>query len=144
MVQDVTRPYGCAPRSAMQALLFSIAPLHADRIFGRLKLWEFRRICPKVESGTTALVYETRPRMAVTGTFTIGEVRLGSPAQLAALESDVASSLAAYHYLAGGSRPAALQVINACRFEIALPISALDLLRPPQSYAWVTHPNQAI
>jgi hypothetical protein len=81
--------------------------------------------------------------MLVTGTFTIGSVCSGDPVLLASLEPDATLRRAAYQYLVGASRPGALQVLDAHLFAKALPLSALDLARPPQSYAWVMRPDEA-
>ena len=136
MVQDVMRPFG-APKGTAYAILLSIAPHHADRIFSFAKCWEFRRVCPRAEYGTTAFIYETRPRMGVTGLVTVGTVRHGPPAALSILEEDLWSRDAVLSYLKGGSRPGAIQILHPRHFDTPMPVTHFSLTRPPQSYAWV-------
>jgi predicted transcriptional regulator len=80
--------------------------------------------------------------MAVTGTFTIGEIRRESYTELAELETETCSKLDVYQYLDGALRPAAIQIVSPLRFSQPLSITALNLRRPPQSYAWVSPPHQ--
>jgi predicted transcriptional regulator len=128
----------------MQALLLSIAPFHADRIFCGEKPWEFRRVRPRALPGTTVFVYETRPRMEVTGSFVLGRIHSNTVGRVAELETDTEARLAVHQYLVGASRPCALEILEARRFDRSLPLSAFDLRRPPQSYAWVMLCKEAI
>ena len=77
--------------------------------------------------------------MLVTGRFIIGEILGNHPERLAALEEDSASRSYVCRYLEGASRPAAIQILDPRRFVTPLQISALDIRRPPQSYAWVKY-----
>lgn len=57
------------------AVIFSIRPQHAAKIFSGLKKVELRRIRPKyLRTGTLALIYVTSPVKSVAGAFKVTQV----------------------------------------------------------------------
>lgn len=118
-------------------LLMSIRPYHAEHIYDGTKAWEFRRVCPRIPSGDQVVLYETSPVCLVTGAFWVETTLRGSPAYLAALESDDNDRRLVYAYLQGASTPGALQVTRPARRRQAVHLDRLGLSRPPRSYIYI-------
>ncbi len=61
-------------------VLLSIKPEHAQKIFGGLKRFEFRKAIFRKEGVQTVVVYATLPVGKVIGEFTVGEIIENEPA----------------------------------------------------------------
>src|SRR5271157_5356318 len=60
---------------ANNAILMSVKPSYAEKIFNRTKTVELRRIKPKfLQEGDLILVYVSSPVKALTGAFTVSSV----------------------------------------------------------------------
>lgn len=66
----------------MRAVLLSIKPEFAHKIFDGSKKYEFRKQIFKDPSIKTIIVYSSFPERKVIGEFNIGEVLNGSPADI--------------------------------------------------------------
>lgn len=64
------------------ALLVSLRPEHADKVFRGDKTAELRRVKPRVKAGDLLFVYVSSPVKALYGICEVIEVITGSPAQL--------------------------------------------------------------
>ena len=120
----------------MTAVLLSLAPRHAKRIFDGDKHFEFRRTTPRLSLPATAYVYETQPTGAVVGMFLV-TASLGGDTDLPSLEEDPHEREAVEEYLRGAARPTALTVRLPVRFSEPIPLSRWGLHRAPQSYQHV-------
>jgi predicted transcriptional regulator len=65
-----------------RALLLSIRPEYAKKIFDGSKTVELRRVRPRVARGDLVLVYASAPVKAVLGAFEVARVRSGTPTSL--------------------------------------------------------------
>lgn len=119
----------------MKAVMFSLAPRHAKRIFDGDKHYEFRRTTPRLSLPARAYVYETKPTGAVVGTFLVTASTSGE--DVFSLELDPHERESVVEYLRGAARPTALAVSLPVRFPDPLPLSHWGLLRAPQSYQYV-------
>lgn len=68
-----------APR---HTLLLSIRPVYAKAILSGRKRVELRRTRPRVEEGTSVLIYASSPRCALLGGATVAKVEAGAPSAL--------------------------------------------------------------
>ncbi len=58
-----------------KAILFSIRPQYADKIFEGAKTVELRRVCPKyIKEGSLALIYVSSPVKSLSGAFEVDRV----------------------------------------------------------------------
>ena len=64
------------------ALLISIRPRFAEKIFAGSKTVELRRVCPKISSGDLVLVYVSSPAKELRGAFEVGKVISASPSAM--------------------------------------------------------------
>jgi predicted transcriptional regulator len=64
------------------ALLLSIRPKHAEKIFSGVKTVELRRTRPRLKNGDLVLVYVSSPTKALMGAFEVASVTAGSPNQI--------------------------------------------------------------
>jgi predicted transcriptional regulator len=61
------------------ALLISVRPKFAEKIFAGTKVVELRRLRPRIGKGDLVFVYVSSPVMALEGAFEIGDVVAGTP-----------------------------------------------------------------
>jgi len=61
------------------ALLLTVKPQFAERIFVGTKKVELRRLKPRISIGDQVLVYTSSPTKAITGAFEVKDVLSGSP-----------------------------------------------------------------
>lgn len=65
-----------------EPLLLSIRTEHAERIFAGTKTIELRRVRPRVDQGSSVLIYVPSPVMALVGGFEVERVVCGTPIKL--------------------------------------------------------------
>ena len=71
------------------ALLLSIHPEYAEKIFDGTKRVELRRVRPRLQNGDLVIVYVSSPVKAVCGAFRVDNVVAGTaPDKLKALPKD--------------------------------------------------------
>lgn len=117
----------------------SVRPHYAQAMFSGVKRFEFRRVRVSVSTGDRVLVYESAPVALVTGEFNVGQVIIGTPAELGTIEQDVTIREAVRGYLGGAPQGTAIQILNPTRWERPLGISELTPgRRPPQSYSFLS------
>jgi predicted transcriptional regulator len=121
-------------------LLLSLKPKFAAAMYDGHKKIEFRRVAPRCALPIDALIYETTPIKMITGIVTVRAIVSGSTvARLLALAAWDDPLLPDYaRYLAGARRPCALLLQNARRHKAIALSAAVGMLRPPQSYCYVS------
>ncbi|MCY4256757.1 MAG: ASCH domain-containing protein [bacterium] len=124
-------------------VVLSLKPRFAEAILVGLKTVEFRRIMPKIEVPTRALLYASTPTQALLGTCIVTDV-LSS--DLAGLWREHGSQSAlAYSefkaYFTDLTVGTALMLAQPQSFSIEVPLQDLRAepqgFRPPQSFAYV-------
>jgi predicted transcriptional regulator len=126
------------------ALLISIRPKFAAKIFLGTKTVELRRVRPRVAAGDLALVYVSSPTKELQGAFEVAQVISASPTALwkkFGRQSGVARS-EFRRYFAGKSVAHAIVIKRAWKLPIALPLPQLRRrrggFRPPQSFHYIS------
>ncbi|MEW6358525.1 MAG: ASCH domain-containing protein [Planctomycetota bacterium] len=126
-----------------RAVMISIRPEYADKIFDGKKCVELRRVRPRVECGDLVLVYVTSPVKAVTGAFEVDRVIEDKPrkvweevkgkAGLTRRQFDM--------YYAGISQAFAIFVRKSWRLQTPIDLQRLrkrlPWFHPPQSYHYL-------
>lgn len=126
-----------------RALLLSIQPRYADKIFAGTKRVELRRVRPKVEVGDLVLVYVSTPVKALTGAFEVKSVISAHPSELWALVKNEAGVTREefFTYYAGAPMGYGIRLKKA--WSLPTPIALISLrrawskFRPPQSYHYL-------
>jgi len=67
---------------AKNAILLSVQPRYAKKIFEGKKKVELRRIRPNVQHGDLVIIYASSPVMAVSGSFSVDHVMMKRPKEL--------------------------------------------------------------
>jgi predicted transcriptional regulator len=122
------------------AILLSIRPQYADRIFEGTKTVELRRVRPRyVRKGTLALIYVSSPIKALVGAFKVGRV-IEEPLQdLWQIVHDKAGITREEFevYYDGVSRGVGIFISEV--WHLPEPIELQDLgLHPPQGFRYAT------
>lgn len=119
--------------------LMSIRPEFADRILAGTKRVEFRkrRLASDV---TDVIVYATTPVRAIVGAFRIAGQDTRPPRDLWNDYVDVAGIAQAPYleYYAGRDMATGILVGDVWVPPAPIPLTALDLLRPPQSFQYLS------
>lgn len=129
------------------ALLISIKPKYAEKIFAGVKTVELRRTRPRLLRGDLVLIYVTSPVKALAGVCEVVEVMEGTPEALWGLVQDQASVSAEEYcdYYAGATIGFGIHLKNAHRLPEPLQLEQLRTewpsFHPPQSYRYLS-PDQ--
>jgi len=127
-----------------RALLLSIRPKYASKVFDGTKTVELRRVRPRIEPGDVALVYVSSPVKALLGAFEVARVEVASPVKLWSLvESKAGVTLAEYEaYFKGAKEAYAIFLERAWKLDRPLLLERLRRrrtgFRPPQSYHYLS------
>lgn len=127
-----------------KAIMISIQPKYAEKIFSGEKTVELRRVSPKVEPGTLAIVYVSSPVKAVLGAFRISEVIQLPVNELWNRVKDKAgvSELEFWTYYKGKKVGAVIYFDDVWQLDNPIRLSNIrDMwkdFRPPQSYRYVS------
>lgn len=125
-----------------KALLLSIKPRFADAIFAGEKLFEMRKVRPKVATGDLVLVYVTSPRCRLEGAFRVGPVLEMSPERMwARVRAGSALTKAEFlSYYSGKTTAFAIGIAEAWRLETAVQLRELrsEQIIPPQGYRYLS------
>lgn len=126
-----------------KALLLSIKPRFADAIFAGKKLFELRKVKPRVVAGDLVLVYVTVPRCSLEGAFRVSSVMEMTPEKLWPV---VKSSCALtkeefFQYYEGKDVAFAIGIAEA--WALANSVGLADLrtekIIPPQGYRYLSN-----
>jgi predicted transcriptional regulator len=118
--------------------LLSFTPFFAGALLAGRKRHEFRRGAVQIDAGDLLVVYETAPVGLITGVALVGTARVGTGAELAALELSAELAGPTAEYLAGAPRAVALGIAAYERLDPPLSLAELGLDRPPRSYRWLS------
>ena len=126
------------------ALLLSIRPKHAEKIFNGIKTVELRRIRRRLKCGDMVLVYVSSPIKALMGAFEVESVTGGSPSQIwKKYNGRSGLSQSEFNDYYEGAKQAFAVVLSRL-WKFAKPIKLSQLrrkqtgFRPPQSYHYLT------
>ena len=123
----------------MKAVLLSIKPEFAHKIFDGTKKYEFRKQIFKDSSIKKVIVYSSSPEQKVIGEFTIDDILNDTPSDLW-LQTRVYSGItqAFYEeYFRGRKNAYAIKVASTKLYEQKKDLSDFDIMFPPQSFAYV-------
>lgn len=126
------------------ALLLSIQPHHAEKIFNGTKRVELRRVRPRVIAGDLVLVYVSTPIKALTGAFEVKAVVEASPRKLwQAVAGDAGLTRNEFFkYFSGASLGFGIRLRKV--WSLPKPVALISLrrnwhrFRPPQSYQYLS------
>lgn len=127
-----------ATPSAPAVALLSIHPQYADAIMRGDKKVEFRKQ-PFARPVEHVVIYATAPVQRVVGTFRVAECDIAEPAELWRRYGDVGGierdDFEGYY----GQRSSGVAIaIEGAPIPLDLPLDAVDQVRPPQSFAYLT------
>jgi predicted transcriptional regulator len=123
--------------STRVAGVISIRPRHARRIFDGSKTAEFRRARMRLRAPAWLAVYECQPVGGITGAVMVESVTHADRAELLRFESDPDERRLIGAYLEGAAVGTALHIGQVRRFARIVPLSAVGVVRPPQSYLFI-------
>jgi len=126
------------------ALLVSIRPQYAEKIFAGTKTVELRRTRPRLLRGDLVLIYVTSPVKALAGACEVVEVIEGTPEALWRIVQDRAgvSAQEFCDYYAGAAIAFGIHLKNAQRLPEPLHLEELRTewpsFHPPQAYRYLS------
>lgn len=127
------------------ALVISIRPRYAARIFEGSKTIELRRIRPRVKRGSCVFVYCSTPTRAVIGSLIVTRLIEMTPQMLWREHgSKTALSWSDFRsYFSGAARAFGIEIGVARQFAEAVPLCELRTIaptfHPPQLYRYLCH-----
>lgn len=132
------------PQNSRAALLLSIHPRHAEKIFNGEKQVELRRVRPRVNTGDLVLVYVSTPVKALMGAFEVASVLEESPNKLwhAVRHEAGLSKKEFFDYYSGASLGFGIRLKRAWSLPAPIELTSLrkswSKFRPPQSYRYLS------
>lgn len=123
----------------MKAVLLSIKPEFAHKIFDGTKKYEFRKQIFKDSSVKKVIVYSSSPEQKVIGEFTIDDILNDTPSDLWLQTRDYSGITQAFYeeYFRGRKNAYAIKVASTKLYEQKKNLSDFDIMFPPQSFAYV-------
>lgn len=123
----------------MKAVLLSIKPEFAYKIFDGTKKYEFRKQIFKDSSIKKVIVYSSSPEQKVIGEFTIDDILNDTPSDLWLQTRDYSGITQAFYeeYFRGRKNAYAIKVASTKLYEQKKDLSDFDIMFPPQSFAYV-------
>jgi len=127
------------------ALLLSIRPEYANKIFEGTKTVELRRTRPRLEAGDWVLVYVSTPVKALMGMVEVGRVMEAHPSLLwpHVREHAGITRWQFDHYYTGADRAYGIFLKSLRQLPIPIKLGHLreliDGFVPPQSYRYLTY-----
>lgn len=123
----------------MKAVLLSIKPEYAHKIFDGTKKYEFRKNVFKDKSVRRVIVYSSSPERKVIGEFEIDAILNDSPAALWTLTKDFSGITQEFYdkYFHGREKAFAIKVASAREYSQKKDLSDFDIMYAPQSFAYV-------
>lgn len=133
-----------------RALLLSIRPQHADKIFDGTKRVELRRVRPKLFPGDIVLVYVSTPVRALAGMFFVESIIESTPNELwKTVEKKAGVSRSQYEdYYTGASTAVGIFVSRTQKLSQPMNLDYIRTrwtdFRPPQSYRYLNDDQLAM
>ena len=123
----------------MKAVLLSIKPEFAHKIFDGTKKYEFRKQIFKDSSIKKVIVYSSSPEQKVIGEFKIDTILRDTPSAIWLQTRDYSGIRQAFYdeYFRGRQNAYAIKVASTRIYEQKKDLSDFDIMFPPQSFAYV-------
>ena len=123
----------------MKAVLLSIKPEFAHKIFDGTKKYEFRKQIFKDSSIKKVIVYSSSPEQKVIGEFKIDTILSDTPSATWLQTRDYSGISQAFYdeYFRGRQNAYAIKVASTRIYEQKKDLSDFDTMFPPQSFAYV-------
>lgn len=123
----------------MKAVLLSIKPEFAHKIFDGTKKYEFRKKVFKDENIRKVIVYSSSPEQKVIGEFEIDCILNGTPVEIwNRTKSESGVTLDFYNeYFENRNSVYAIKVASVLEYETQKNLSDYDIAFAPQSFAYV-------
>ena len=123
----------------MKAVLLSIKPEFAHKIFDGTKKYEFRKQIFKDSSIKKVIVYSSSPEQKVIGEFTIDDILNDTPSDLWLQTRNYSGITQAFYeeYFRGRKKAYAIKVASTKLYKQKKNLSDFDIIYPPQSFAYV-------
>lgn len=123
----------------MKAVLLSIKPKFAHKIFDGTKKYEFRKQIFKDDTITTVIVYSSSPEQKVIGEFEIDKVLNGTPFDIWSKTRKYSGITQEFYneYFKGRDNAYAIKVSSAKLYRAKKSLSDFGVMYAPQSFAYV-------
>lgn len=123
----------------MKAVLLSIKPEFAHKIFDGTKKYEFRKQIFKDSSVKKVIVYSSSPEQKVIGEFKIDTILRDTPSAIWLQTRDYSGISQAFYdeYFRGRQNAYAIKIASTRIYEQKKDLSDFDIMFPPQSFAYV-------
>lgn len=123
----------------MKAVLLSIKPEFAHKIFDGTKKYEFRKQIFKDSSVKKVIVYSSSPEKKVIGEFKIDSILNDTPSALWIQTKAFSGISRTFYdeYFRGRQNAYAIKVASARMYRKEKTLSDFDIMYPPQSFAYV-------
>ncbi|MDY5122844.1 MAG: hypothetical protein SPE59_03485 [Treponema sp.] len=123
----------------MKAVLLSIKPEFAHKIFDGTKKYEFRKQIFKDSSVKKVIVYSSSPEQKVIGEFKIDTILSDTPSAIWLQTRDYSGISQAFYdeYFRGRQNAYAIKIASTRIYEQKKDLSDFDIMFPPQSFAYV-------
>lgn len=123
----------------MKAVLLSIKPEFAYKIFDGTKKYEFRKQIFKDSSVKKVIVYSSSPEQKVIGEFKIDTILSDTPSAIWLQTRDYSGISQAFYdeYFRGRQNAYAIKIASTRIYEQKKDLSDFDIMFPPQSFAYV-------
>ncbi len=120
-------------------VLLSIKPEFALKIFDGSKRYEYRRVIFKRPEVTTVVVYICDPIRKVMGEFEIGGILYEEPQALWSKTGEQAgiTKKKFLEYFVNKTKGYAIEVKEAKRYDVPIPLNKLMVFWPPQSFMYL-------
>lgn len=123
----------------MKAVLLSIKPEFAHKIFEGTKKYEFRKQIFKDNSVNTVIVYSSSPEQKVIGEFSIDKILNGKPTDIWFQTNQFSGITQEYYdeYFKGRENAYAIKVSSTKLYKSQKKLSDFGIMYAPQSFAYV-------
>ena len=123
----------------MKAVLLSIKPEFAHKIFDGTKKYEFRKQIFKDSSVKKVIVYSSSPEQKVIGEFKIDTILSDTPSAIWLQTRDYSGISQAFYdeYFRGRQNAYAIKIASTRIYEQKKDLSDFDIMFSPQSFAYV-------
>lgn len=123
----------------MRAVLLSIKPEFAHKIFDGTKKYEFRKKVFKDETVRKVIVYSSFPERKVLGEFEIDSILNGTPREIWRLTKDASGITQTFYneYFENKEMAYAIKVASVCEYKIQKNLIDYNVRFAPQSFVYV-------
>jgi predicted transcriptional regulator len=131
-------------QTEVRAVLLSVAPRFATRIFAGMKTVELRKVPPKLMKGDLVLLYVTSPEKSLQGVLRVTGIKSGKPEELWEENKErVGLSHTEFKdYFNGTAIGCAISFDNIEQLDVPLSLATLRTLfpgfQPPQVHRYVS------